>query len=237
MSAKKPIAIFDIDGTIFRSSLILELFKKLTVRGVISKNAVAKVKESEARWLDRTGNYDDYMWASVNSFRKEITGKSKQKVVAASKEVIAELKYRTYRFTLDLLNRIRKKYFTIAISGSIHEVVSEYNKFLKFDKIYATEMGVDEKRRYTGTVLHEPPKYKKELIIRYMQSHDLSLKNSVGVGDTESDIGFLEVVDNPIAFNPNRKLAEVARHNGWPIVIERKDLIVQLSKSIKILNI
>jgi phosphoserine phosphatase len=41
-------------------------------------------------------------------------------------------------------------------------------------------------------------------------------------------VGFLELVRTPIAFNPNRSLFEVARRRGWPIVVERKDVIYNL---------
>jgi hypothetical protein len=53
----------------------------------------------------------------------------------------------------------------------------------------------------------------------------LSLQNSsVGREDTLSDVGFLELVWTPIAFNPNRSLFEVAQRRGWPIAVERKDV-------------
>ncbi len=48
------------------------------------------------------------------------------------------------------------------------------------------------------------------------------------MGDTLSDVGFLELVRTPIAFNPNRALFEVARRRGWPNVVERKDVIYNL---------
>jgi len=53
----------------------------------------------------------------------------------------------------------------------------------------------------------------------------LSLDNSFGLGDTESDIDFLEEVSFPICVNPNFLLLERARDRNWPIVVERKNLI------------
>jgi phosphoserine phosphatase len=83
-----------------------------------------------------------------------------------------------------------------------------------------------------------PPLYKKELILRYVKNHNLSLKKSIGIGDTESDIGFLELVDYPIAFNPNTVLAERARKRNWSVVIERKDLVVEFNpKKVKYLKV
>ncbi|GAI32477.1 unnamed protein product, partial [marine sediment metagenome] len=36
----------------------------------------------------------------------------------------------------------------------------------------------------------------------------------VGVGDTESDIAFLKMVEKPICFNPNKKLYQYAKRVG-----------------------
>lgn len=234
----KPIAIFDIDGTIFRSSLAIELFKKLIGEGIFEPTFLKKVKRSEQKWLNRQGHYDDYVRDVVRTYQKAIIGKKKNQIVAASRKVIREQKFRTYRYTKALLERIRKKYFTIAISGSPLEVIREYNKFLKFDKMYGWEFGIDEKGRYTDAILHSPTVYKKELIVRYVQNHNLSLRNSIGVGDTESDVGFLDLVDHPIAFNPNTVLARYARRKGWKIVVERKDLILEADpKKVKFLKV
>ena len=74
--------------------------------------------------------------------------------------------------------------------------------------------------------------------MRYVKNHGLSLRGSIGVGDTESDIGFLELVSKPIVFNPNVKLAEAAKKKNWTIVIERKDLIVEFRpKHVKFLKV
>lgn len=40
----------------------------------------------------------------------------------------------------------------------------------------------------------------------------------------------LELVDRPVAFNPNDELFEVAQARGWEIVIERKNVAYQLKK-------
>ncbi|MBI4091063.1 MAG: hypothetical protein HY422_03490, partial [Candidatus Komeilibacteria bacterium] len=81
---------------------------------------------------------------------------------------------------------------------------------------------------YTGTVgLGEAPD-KKEVLRNILKMHGFSLKGSVGVGDSESDIAFLEMVDRPIAFNPNKVLYNHARKKHWEIVVERKDVVYQM---------
>jgi len=61
-----------------------------------------------------------------------------------------------------------------------------------------------------------------------MAEHDLTLEGSYGVGDTESDAKFLEIVENPIAFNPNHNLKEIAEEKGWMIVVEKKDVVYNI---------
>ncbi|OGE79315.1 MAG: hypothetical protein A2751_04975 [Candidatus Doudnabacteria bacterium RIFCSPHIGHO2_01_FULL_46_14] len=234
----KSLAIFDIDGTIFRSSLTIELFKYLVARKVFRESFMRRITRSEAKWLNRQGNYEDYITHVVNAYQRAIVGKKKSEIIKASRRVIAEHKYKIYRYTNGLLKNIRGKYFTIGISGSPLEVITEYNKFLKLDKLYGWEFGTDERGRYTGKILHAPSQYKKELIVRYLESHKLSLKGSIGIGDTESDIGFLQLVEKPVAFNPNRSLATIALKNNWNVVVERKDLIVEFKpESVKFLKI
>ena len=61
-----------------------------------------------------------------------------------------------------------------------------------------------------------------------MGKENLTLENSYGVGDTDGDYSFLELVENPICFNPNEKLLRHAKRNKWRVVVERKDVIYEI---------
>jgi phosphoserine phosphatase len=69
---------------------------------------------------------------------------------------------------------------------------------------------------------------KAEILKRAVEKEKLTLKGSVGVGDTESDVAFLKMVERPICFNPNQKLYQYAKRAGWEIVVERKDVVYHL---------
>jgi len=62
-----------------------------------------------------------------------------------------------------------------------------------------------------------------------MYEHKLTFEGSYGVGDTESDISFLKLVENPIAFNPNQNLKAAAEKEQWKIVVEKKDVIYEIA--------
>jgi phosphoserine phosphatase len=69
---------------------------------------------------------------------------------------------------------------------------------------------------------------KAAIVRRAVEKENLTLEGSVGVGDTESDIPFLEMVSKPVCFNPNQKLYKTAQRLRWNVVVERKDVIYEL---------
>ncbi|MCA9348552.1 HAD-IB family hydrolase, partial [Candidatus Saccharibacteria bacterium] len=66
-------------------------------------------------------------------------------------------------------------------------------------------------------------------LTKLIDKHGLSTEKSLAVGDTKSDIKMLEMVEQPICFNPSQELYDEARKRGWKIVIERKDVIYELT--------
>ena len=82
--------------------------------------------------------------------------------------------------------------------------------------------------RFTGSreiVSHD----KKAALESLIKKHDLTTDDSYAIGDTHGDVGMMSLVEHPIAFNPNRRLYDQAIANKWPIVVERKNVVYELS--------
>lgn len=230
MVKKRKLAVFDVDGTIFRSSLTRRLFSYLVAEGIFPKQARVEVEPYLRAWLNRKGSYDVYLEKLVKVFIKHIPGVRQSDVRRLSQKIVTQEKSQVYRFTRDLIQALRKKnYFLVAISGSPSEVVRWYNRFLRFDKTYGWVLAVDRNRRYTGKMKYTYSVRDKHFLIQHViEKYRVTLKGSIGVGDTESDISMFEMVDRPIAFNPSSGLYRVAKRRGWEIVVERKDVIYRL---------
>jgi len=226
----KKVAIFDIDGTIFRSSLLIELTDALIQEGVFSSRARKSYTRAAENWLDRKGPYEEYNNAVIKAFQQNIKGVRYQEFSKVAKKVAAFHKNRIYTYTRDIVKNLKKKnYYLLVISHSPQEVVKEFCKKMEFDKIYGRIYEIDRQKRFTGKVLHmEIINNKAEILKLAIKKKKLTLKGSVGVGDTESDIAFLKMVEKPICFNPNQKLYKYAKRHGWKIVVERKDVIYNL---------
>lgn len=227
----KKVAIFDIDGTIFRSSLLIELMDVLIERGNIDESARKEYEREHKHWLMRKGDYESYIGAVVKSFEGHLKGIYYADFAEASKVVIERYQNHTYRYTRDLVAQLKKeKYFLLAITHSPKGVAEKFCKGLGFDKVYGRLLEIGPTDRFTGKSIEEHLIMNKANIVkRAVEKEDLTLDGSIGVGDTESDIPLLEMVTNPICFNPNMKLYKHAKRNKWKIVVERKDVIYEMN--------
>lgn len=227
----RKVAVFDIDGTIFRSSLLIELVEQLIRDGIFPSAARRKYELAYRAWLDRKGSYEDYIWAVIRAFDRHVKGVREKDFLKAVKNMHAIHKDRVYRYTRDLVRNLKKRgYFLLAISHSPKYVVDGFAKRLGFDKVYGRYLGLDARGRFTGKTLHfDVIGDKARALERAARKEHLTLRGSWGVGDTESDISMLRMVTHPICFNPNRELYRAARRNGWKVVVERKDVVYTLA--------
>lgn len=227
----KKLAIFDIDGTIFRKNLHFVLINELVFMGVFPKKVKNILVDVYADWIEHEGTYEKYRVALVRLYAEYIKGCRKEDILSASREVIRFHEKRTYIFAERLIKKLKKEnYNIIAISGSPVEVVEEYNKkHLKFDRVFGSMYESDNCGVYTGGTLFEPTKNKGEVAKQYVFENKIGFEDSYGMGDTESDASFLELVDTPIVFNPNQNLKKIAEEKGWKIIVEKKDVIYEIN--------
>lgn len=236
----KKVAVFDIDGTIFRSSLIIEVFNALIDAGVFPHEARDVVERSFVRWLDRKGHYNDYLMKLVRTYYEYLPGTKSVLVDAVISGVIDRQKDRVYRYTRDLLASLKKKgYLLVAISNSQHAMVEAFARTQGFDAAIGRMLEI-KNGTYTGRILYNGKPFpissnldKVEILKHYLDVNGIrtDLARSYAVGDSEGDTPLLESVGNPIAFNPSLPLARLAKRRGWTMIVERKDVIYRIHKA------
>ncbi|MCK5027456.1 MAG: HAD-IB family hydrolase [Candidatus Pacebacteria bacterium] len=226
----KKVAIFDIDGTIFRSSLLIELVEDLIEQDIFPVSAEKYYKEQFKAWLDREGTYDDYINGVIDAFRKNLKGVAYKDFIDIAKDVVEEQKNHVYRYTRDMVANLKEQgYFLLAISQSPRGILNEFCEELGFDKVYGRFYELGPTDCFTGEIVDiHLIGNKANIVKRAVEKNDLTLEGSIGVGDTEGDVSLLEMVEHPICFNPNKALYKIAKRNGWEVVVERKDVIYKI---------
>lgn len=226
----QKIAFFDIDGTVFRSSLLIQLVEELIAADVFPESARDEYVDAYVAWRNREGTYEDYMKAVVRTFIAHIKGVHYGELADIGRMVVAEQGKRVYRYTRDLISELKTDgYYVVAISQSPKTILDEFCKAYGFDKVYGRIYEIGPQDLFTGGVTDAHLiENKANIIRRVLENESLTSDESVGVGDTEGDIPLLEMVAKPICFNPNAQLYAYAKRMGWPVVVERKDVIYKL---------
>lgn len=230
MEENRPIAVFDVDGTIFRSSLLIQVVERLVQDNVFPESTRRAYEKQYDAWLNREGEYQEYIEAVVRAFTAHLKGVSYSVFADVAERVVEEQWKRVYRYTRDLIRSLKnRRYFLLAVSHSPKTVLDKFCPRMGFDKAYGIIYEIGPQDLFTGRIVDEHVILNKANVIRRaVEKEGLTLKDSIGVGDTESDIPFLEMVAFQICFNPNMKLYRTARRLGWKVVVERKDVIYEL---------
>ena len=223
----RKVAFFDIDGTLFRSSLLIELVEACVQEEIFSREAQKGYEKECIAWKNRDGAYELYIDALVKVFMQEIRGVHYKKFLEIGRKMVAAQGRQTYRYTRDLIGDLRSKgYYIVAVSQSPKTILDEFCMTHGFDKVYGRLYEIGPQDRFTGVVTDlEFIRDKAKIVERVFATNNFSRENSIAVGDTDGDIPMLASVEMPICFNPNMKLYQHARENKWPVVVERKDVV------------
>jgi HAD superfamily hydrolase (TIGR01490 family) len=220
-------AFFDIDGTVFRSSLLIELVETCIADEIFPKDTRKHYEREFRAWQHREGTYESYIDAVVETFMEYIRGVHYGVFAEIGRKVVAKEGKKTYRYTRDLIEDLKGKgYYIVAISQSPKTVLDEFCASYGFDKVYGRIYEIGPRDLFTGVVSDEDFIKNKALVVeRVIERQNLDREGSIGVGDTEGDIPLLTSVEMPICFNPNMKLYEYAKEKKWPVIVERKDVV------------
>jgi len=225
----QKFAVFDIDGTIIRTALFLQIVDELIARGHLdaSHGAVLSEKLEAYRTRAHQTAFQEYNEAAVKILFDNLSRLKESDYRAAADTVVEHSYRRVYVYTRKLIESLRVEgYFLIALSGSEQYTIERFTAHYGFDLVigdhYLTQNG-----HFTGkidSVFHD----KGAALKRLVEEHNLDWKQSLGIGDSYGDTKMLDLVAHPIAFNPEAELFEHASSKGWEIVIERKNVMYRL---------
>lgn len=239
---KQTAAFFDIDGTLYRDSLMVEHFKKLIRYDIIDPSLWhSHAKKTFHDWDKRQGNYDDYLLELAEIYINSLKGLNKSYMDFTSDQVINLKSDRVYRYTRSKIKwHVDNNHVVIFISGSPDFLVSKMAKKYKVtDHIGSTY--IFENDIFTGNVLPMwDSESKDKAINNFIKKYNIDLENSYAYGDTNGDFSMLKRVGNPVAINPAKELLCNIKKDDYlskkaEIIIERKDVIYKLNPSVDVI--
>jgi HAD superfamily phosphoserine phosphatase-like hydrolase len=120
---------------------------------------------------------------------------------------------------LELIDEHRKAgRKTVIVSSSPAETVGPIAEYLGVDDVIATRARIDDRGRYTGELeFYAYAAHKADAIREMAVAEGLDLAGSYAYSDSITDLSMLELVGHPVAVNPDRELARIARDRDWEV--------------------
>lgn len=236
-------AFFDIDGTIYRNSLLTEHFKKMIKYELLDyKIYNENVKKTYTLWSERMGDYDNYLLDLTKVYVEAIKGFSVKDNDFISDQVMKLKGNRVYKYTRDRIKWHKEQgHKVIFISGSPDFLVKRMAEKWKADdycgSTYFVKNGV-----FSGEIGPMwDSVHKIQALNKFCDQYDIDLNKSFAYGDTSGDYTMLNSVGNPITINPSKEFfkqlkADKKLSKITQIIVERKDVIYKLDLNTEIID-
>lgn len=110
--------------------------------------------------------------------------------------------------------------YIVIITATLEEIARPIAEFFAVNHLIGGKAELDERGMYTGKLVLEPCMGRGKLVHleAWLTESQFNPQEYTFYSDSHNDLPLLEQVDNPIAVDPDEKLHEIAKTNGWQII-------------------
>lgn len=227
----QKIAFFDLDGTLFRWQLFHELVFELKNSGILDPSTAKTLEDSLIKWQGKEVGWNEYETVLIDGLKKHLVGMSVDAFETAAKNVVSRSGHKIYNYTKRLADTLKADgYFLLAVTGSYQEIAEPFALQYGFDDCIGALLPRKDGTFTASDSIRVVYGRKAERINEYLIGKDITLNNSLAIGDSAGDIDMLRLANRAIAFNPSEELLDIASEEDWDVVIERKNIAYTLKK-------
>lgn len=197
--------------------MISEFPRQLSERGIFDKKLFLEIENWIKMYRENKATYRKMALEIPKIYSNGMKGLKERDVRSeARKFVKVYVKKFIQPYTRDLVKLMKNYGMTIGISGSPIEVVGLVGRMFNFDITYGSELEIKDEI-YTGRMRQNMiiKETKEDVLEKIVKKNRIDLEKSFGFGDTEQDLAILSKVKHPVALNPNIKLLNIVKKNGW----------------------
>jgi HAD superfamily hydrolase (TIGR01490 family) len=213
-------AFFDLDRTLMSGSSGAQFGRAAYRAGLVGRGQVVRwgIDHLRFRLRGATDADTDALVAVVNELLRGVPERTLRRMVPDLLEGILP------RIYPEMVAEVRSHqdagrpaFIVSAASSGIVELLA---RVLDMEGGIGTRYEVDGDGRYTGRLVGglNYGALKVEPMRRFADEHGIDLGRSWGYSDSGSDLPMLELVGNPVAVNPDSRLARVAAERGWRVM-------------------
>jgi HAD superfamily hydrolase (TIGR01490 family) len=225
-------AFFDLDKTVIAKASMVAFSRPLHRAGMLSRRMMLRAAWGQILYA-QFGATPEKLEKLRESVLRLTKGWDQAEISAIVRDTLGDvIEPIVYE---EALERIRLHqgwgHKVFIVSASPEEVVAPIAQMLGVDEAIATRAELDEDGRYSGRTERYVYADEKVVAIEEVAARDgLDLDHCWAYSDSATDVPMLAAVGHPVAVNPDRELAKVARERGW--LVERFSLEVPLRERV-----
>lgn len=217
------VAIFDFDGTVYKKETFALLMNQLQVHPTYHKHynkfylSILPVYIAYKLKLYPEMKMRSFM---MKKYLDVFRGLSEEEIIAYYKEIAESM---ADDFNEEVVTRMKQHkadgIYVMLVSGAFTPLLDAVLSDLPIDKIIGTKIPFKHNiYDPDGTLEHIQAHRKNEKINEVLDDKQIDWKNSFAYGDSFSDSSVLELVGNPVAVEPDKKLLQLAQERNWEII-------------------
>lgn len=212
------LCLFDLDNTLLAGDSDYAWGQFIVTKGMVDKETYAE---------DNERFYQDYKRGELDAYAYQRF--SMQPLAGRSVEEMSEL-HREFMTTfiepmwlekaVNLVEKHREAGERLVIITATNRfIVEPIVQAFGIEDLLCSETGI-ENGVYTGELIDEPcmGPGKVTKLERWMKQEGESLQESTFYSDSHNDLPLLNLVESPIAVDPDDQLKNTAEKNGWAIM-------------------
>ena len=220
-NTKRSAAFFDVDRTLLPGSCLFPLAAALRRRGLISRPSLARLALDHVRYRWGGPERGSALARARRALLRAIAAQRRAILLDVATTVVNnEVRPRIYPRAINLIEAHREMgQLVFLASSSPQDYVDILADAIGADGAIGTEAESPDgiyTGRLVGNLAHGQDKAAR--VLELARERSIHLGSSVAYSDSVQDLPMLELVGNPVAVNPDRVLARIARRRQWPIL-------------------
>jgi putative phosphoserine phosphatase / 1-acylglycerol-3-phosphate O-acyltransferase len=213
---RTPIAFFDIDNTLYKGHSSFEFTRQNYSDGLLPFKTLTKLMFIGTQYKNGSLAYEDFMRAGLDAYAEGLRGKPYKQLLAAAETFYAQSD-RFFPYVTPLFAELQKTYQIVLVTGETQFMAAGVAKRLGVNHVLSSEYEVHE-GLFTGRVARYLAHREDKMAAIEGEFSANDREGSLAVGDSEGDIGMLELASKAYCIDPTPGLRKLAGERGWPLV-------------------
>lgn len=218
----KPLALFDIDKTMFNGLSYFPLLDSQIGEGLVEPAVGEDARGAMEMYKGQSLSYESFVKRLLDIYASGLEGKTVEAVQTSTNNFFNNSHdfFGYVRPTIELLSKTHE---VVLVTGSSNFTAGAVANLFGVATHISTQLGSEQGMLNGDVKTYLATRHdKKEAIQHLTDTHPYA--GSFGFGDSEGDIEMLRAVENAICIRPTTGLAELAAEKGWSIVDSQNEL-------------